>query len=623
MITKSKLLTVFIFIAVVAINLYFGLPRLTQYTAVDETLWSYGRVPKFWRSIEKGNWRGTNLCDKPGITLAAISGLGLPFIPDPSDYEKLTRQSKTPEQLNTIESIYFHLRLPVYLFTLLSLPLFYFLIKRLLGLAVARFSIIFIGLSPIILGISLIVNTDAILWIAVPLTLLSFLIYQKEESKRFLYITGFALGLGILTKFVANFLIPFFLLLIFLKYSFSDLKENEDKIAFLKKAVSEYLLIILLALLTIFVFYPSAWIKPKELLNTTIYSLALVNMWPFLVGAIIAVLADTYLLKSLISRKVCIFFSTNKELLFKTVGTVTLGLVAFVFLNTYTGMKIYNFEGIMAAPKADIVFIQEFFSIFFSSFYSLIYGLTPLVSLSFIAAIVFLIKDKIDAKKNKSIYTFYLVLFILIYYLANSLASISSTVRYQIVIYPIASIVAAIGLHQILNFIETRNHALKVKSYYLAAFIIVISTVSLLSTRPFFLAYSSNLLPTQYILNPKDMGDGSWETSQYLNKLPNATKLHIWTDKKQVCEKFVGSCDTGFNLKNTGDSQFDYFIISTGGEAETKVRSWRKDMAQFSIGKHTIDPTSLYSLDNKYDFKVEINDNPRNFIRVISTKDSI
>ncbi|MFZ2226468.1 MAG: glycosyltransferase family 39 protein, partial [Candidatus Moraniibacteriota bacterium] len=267
---RKNTLHICIILLVITANLFFGLPRIAQYTAGDETLWSYDRVPKFWRSVAKANWRGTNLCDKPGITLAMISGAGLPFIPDPRDYEKITRLPKTSEQLNAINKIYFSLRLPVYLFGLLSLFFFYFLLKRLLSDKIALFATIFIGLSPILLGISLIVNTDALLWILMPLTLFSFLIYQKENNRKFLYLAGFILGLGILDKFVANLLFPFLLALVFVKYIFSDFENDEHKVAYFQKAMRDYLILVAISLLTIFVFYPSAWIKPKELLNTTI-----------------------------------------------------------------------------------------------------------------------------------------------------------------------------------------------------------------------------------------------------------------------------------------------------------------------------------------------------------------
>ncbi|KKP98012.1 MAG: hypothetical protein US25_C0010G0006 [Candidatus Moranbacteria bacterium GW2011_GWE1_36_7] len=608
---NKKLIHTIIILSVIIVNVFFGLPRVSQYTAVDETLWSYDRVPKFWRSIAKGNWRGTNLCDKPGITLAFISGAGLPFIPDPSDYEKLTRQAKTPEQLEAIESIYFHLRLPVYLFTLISLFIFYFLLKRLLSAKIALLSIIFIGLSPIILGISLIVNTDAILWILLPITLLSFLIYQKENNKKFLYLTGFLFGLALLDKFVANFLFPFFLVLIYTAYITSNYNTNAEKIEYFKKSMRDYLIMIAIALLTILILYPSAWIKPKELLNTTIYSLALEKIWPLVVGVIAIVCADVFMIKSFFSRKICSFISSHKKAFLSATIIAILMTIAFTIINTYAGMRFIDFEKILANPKTG-----NFLENFSSAFFPLLFGLTPIVSFLFLFAIVSLVKIKNTeiTKNNKLMRAFPFVLFVFMYYIANSISSTSSTVRYQIVNYPIASIIAAIGLYEIIKINAFKKYFTGIKFYFLILFLIIISTVSLLKTRPFFLAYSSSLLPSKFMTNLKDMGDGSWETSQYLNSLPNANSLYIWSDKKQVCEKFVGKCNSSSNRERIGTSKFDYFVSSTGGARGTTPL---KLTSSLRLGADIIDSRKLYMPNDYYDFKINIDNRENDFIKVV------
>ena len=621
----KKTSNIFIIMAVVAINLFFGLPRIAHYSAVDETLWSYGRVPKFWRNVANTNWRGTNLCDKPGITLAIISGTGLPFAPDPKELEDLLHEPKTPEQLNAINNLYFSLRLPVYIFSLLSLFFFYFLLKRLLSEKVALFATIFIGLSPILLGISLIINTDAILWILMPLALISFLIYQKEANQKFLYLSGFILGLAILDKFVANLLFPFSLVLIFVKYIFSNFENNKSKIKYFQKALRDYLLLIAISLLTIFVFYPSAWIKPKELLNTTIYSLALSKIWPLVVGAIAIVIMDVFILKSIISRKLGDFFSTYRVAFVRGVGLISLTLVIFVTLDTYWGMKFANIETILANPKPDGSIIQEFFPKLISAFFPLIYGLIPLISSLFISTIFFLSKiTTVQIKKNTNIiFAFSLLLFILVFYIANSISRVSSTVRYQIITYPIASIIAAIGLYEIIKFESIKKYHTKKAHCLLIIFIFIFSINSLIQIKPFFLAYSSALLPNKYILNLRDdMGDGSWEVSQYLNSLPDAKELVVWSDKKQVCEKFIGHCETGFKIKNYQTIQFDYFVASTSGQQESQSRS-KKD-STLILGGQTINVAKLYSNDDiNYVFKIIVSNSPNNYIGVLDAKMAI
>jgi 4-amino-4-deoxy-L-arabinose transferase-like glycosyltransferase len=208
---KERIITISIFVAVIASSFYFGFHRLESYSGVDEPLWSYGRVPQFWNAIQKMKWKSTTLCDKPGVTLAAISGIGLNWVNgDPTKLGDLRYAPKTPQDLQALRGLYFDLRLPVYLFTLAMLPVFYWLIKRLLGKRIARASIIFIGLSPVLLGISLMINADAVLWSLIPLALLSFLIYQKENNRNFLYLSGFLLGLALIDKYIEHPLLVLF-----------------------------------------------------------------------------------------------------------------------------------------------------------------------------------------------------------------------------------------------------------------------------------------------------------------------------------------------------------------------------------------------------------------------------
>ena len=182
---KAKIITIAIFATIILSSFYFGYERLTNFSGVDEPYWSYGRVPNFWNAIKTQQWKKTNICDKPGIPLAAISGAGLPFINgNLKSLKSLRFDPKTPEQVAQIRDAYFHLRLPVFLFTLLSLPLFYFLIKKLLGEQTAKFATIFIGFSPVLLGISLIINSDAMLWILTALSTLSLFVFFKNDQRK-------------------------------------------------------------------------------------------------------------------------------------------------------------------------------------------------------------------------------------------------------------------------------------------------------------------------------------------------------------------------------------------------------------------------------------------------------
>ncbi|MEI8096664.1 MAG: hypothetical protein WCG73_01005, partial [Candidatus Moraniibacteriota bacterium] len=132
---------------VLLLNLVLGLGRIGTYSAVDEPYWTYGRTSKFWTAIEQHKWRSTNINDKPGITVAILSGFGLLKF-DPMLYQSLRGDIKTAEQLSDINAINFYFRLPIFLACLLTLPLFYVFLKKLFDETVALIGFLLIALSP-------------------------------------------------------------------------------------------------------------------------------------------------------------------------------------------------------------------------------------------------------------------------------------------------------------------------------------------------------------------------------------------------------------------------------------------------------------------------------------------
>ena len=146
----KKIFPIAIIALVLAINLFLGLTRLKNYSAVDEPYWTYQRTPKFWNAVLNAKWSKTDINDKPGITVALLSGAGLLKI-DPLLYKELREKEKTPEQLEKINTINFFFRLPIFLLALALLPLFYWLLRKLFDETTALIGFLFISLSPILL----------------------------------------------------------------------------------------------------------------------------------------------------------------------------------------------------------------------------------------------------------------------------------------------------------------------------------------------------------------------------------------------------------------------------------------------------------------------------------------
>ncbi|MDR3559580.1 MAG: phospholipid carrier-dependent glycosyltransferase [Candidatus Pacebacteria bacterium] len=623
---RKKLTIFLVLFAVLGINLLLGLPRLSRFSAVDEPYWTFARIPKFWTAVAAQKWRSTNINDKPGITSAIITGPGLWAI-DPLTIKSGLSDPKTQDMAAQVYKVYSSFRLPNYLFTLVGLLLLFFFIRKLLGDRTALIATILIGLSPIILGMSLIINPDSLLWIFVGLSLLSYFIHYKNEEiaapkekfeldipeflkqKKYILLAGVFLGLALLTKYVANVVFVYFFLLIFLRYIFEK-KENESADGYFKKTLLDFFLVILMSAITFGLLFPATWVSPQMILGGTILSAAFKSVWPIFAAVIVLVLLDAIFLKSIVLRYPLDFLARHKNLLVRLGGVIFLLVIIFVLINTWTGMKIYDFQNILSSPKSGKSFVTDPSRLsrdFFSDFWALFFGLTPLAYLALIFSV-----GKNTLRKNlsqESNYILYLFLFMAIYYLGSAVDGVADMVRYQIALYPLAMIMAAIGIDQIVAWFENGKYKLIAKSYVVYPAIILISAWSLFSVRPFYFTYASGLLPQKYILNLKGVGDGSWEAAQYLNALPNAQNLIIWTDKGAVCETFVGKCITGFKTKDLQGVNFDYFVASTD--------RGNRSMAMGSVLKSHYDFDRLYSPDGG-DFKIIFDGRPNNFVKVMS-----
>lgn len=228
----------------------FGLYHITKFETVDEHFWKYDRIKKYYAGIEAGfssnNWQKTRINDKPGVTVALISGLGLPFIPNPHAHEDLKRESNYifPTQKNSSDkirkrkmyvlydttktaSINLGLRLPILLFNgLIMLPLLFWILRKAFNWKIASLSIFLIGLNPILIGMSQIPNPDSLLWSFSAAAIFSFIALLKTEEKKFIVLTGILTGFALLSKYTANLLFIFYPLLFILYQSISTKTNN-------------------------------------------------------------------------------------------------------------------------------------------------------------------------------------------------------------------------------------------------------------------------------------------------------------------------------------------------------------------------------------------------------------
>jgi hypothetical protein len=586
---------------VILLNLFLGLPRLSTYSAVDEPYWTYGRTSKFWTAVKDAKWSRTDVNDKPGITVAILSGFGL-LKYDPMLYKSLREKPKTDQQLAAINDINFVFRLPIFLFILAMLPLFYFFLKKLFGKTIALLSFIMIGFSPILLGVSLIINPDSLLWVFMPLSLLAYFVFLKEKSRKYLIASGILLGFSLLTKYVSNLLIIFYLLLPFSEYIFAE-GEKEPLRKYFKQAFANYLILLFFATLTYFVFYPATWLDLEKLLAGTFLSKAFETTWPIFAAFFIFLGLDGLILKSKITGWILAIFTRFKKILFILLSVSFIAITLFTMADTYIGMRPFDFQAIIASPKnseSNPLISMKSVGNIISDFYGLIFSISPLALFGLIFGIASIsLKKKIEYSIIK-LTVFYLASLTIFYYLASTVNHVVATVRYQIAIYPLAFIIAAIGIYKFLEL--TKLTATKHKIATIVA-VTVFSLIGIFSSRPHFLTYSSSLLPVDFITNFKGMGDGSFEAGQYLNTLPNARELNVWSDKGAVCAVFVGRCYTGYDAKTIKKVAFNYYVVSTDRKSKFLKR---------------LDFEKAYDTQN-YDHITILDGRPNNYVKVVST----
>jgi hypothetical protein len=243
--------------------------------------------------------------------------------------------------------------------------------------------------------------------------------------------------------------------------------------------------------------FPAVWVNLKLLLKGTFFSKPFEKIWPLYFGFFGLAFLDIYLNRS----RIISFFLENIKRIKKIKFShyfiwLSLAIIAFAVANVYLGMKFFNFETLLASPKSSGDMIKNLAGIpgnFFSGYYALIFGLTPLVLFFLIASILFLIREKNVKLISEKKYVLVFLLFTLFYYLGSSASGVGATVRYQISIYPLAMVAAAIGAYWI--YLKILKKDIYQYGAYLAFF--SVSLFSLLMIKPYYLAYSSYLLPNQ------------------------------------------------------------------------------------------------------------------------------
>lgn len=545
----------------------FGLYHLTKYATTDEQFWLYNRIPDYWKALADGKLANTHINDKPGVTLAFTSGLGLLLEPHPENHKISGSDLYDQYFTRYTEKLYFLFRFPLLFINGLFLFYLFWVVRKLTNNPIALWTTILTGLSPVLLGMSRIINPDALLWSTGAGALFSYLAFLKTDEKKLFWLAGVFTGLALLTKYVATVLFLFYVVS-FLGYGLVLYRENSGAfLQYLKKHALAVLGVYGVSLAVLAVLMPAALVKPKFLYEATI---GFESFRPFalpLLALLAWIVADIQYKGGLVTRRVMGFCHRYQSPLFRAVLALFFAIVLLTGINWMTGESLFTLSQVPVDARSSDVFLTQtnLWQKIFLEAYPLVFSVTPVVlllTLAYLIKALFLTEGKL----GRHLLPVLLSLFVLIFWAGGIFSGVLLTTRYMIMLYPIMALLAAFGLYSLTpRFMEDPRVIAA-----LSAALILCGVSSLWLSKPFYYNYASALLPERYIVS-STWGFGGYEAAQYLNALPHADKLTVWSDYRGVCEFFVGKCIITRDY-NVGDYQVDYYVLSRRGQARLDDR---------------------------------------------------
>lgn len=627
---KKKYLIYSLLFFSIATFFLFGLYHLGKFETVDEHFWKYDRIPRYWfDGILKHNAIKTYINDKPGITTAIVSGFGLPFIQNPQEHR--IRDAKITEDDNyTIydssqtERINVALRLPLLIANTIFLVYLFWIIKKLSqSNFIAITAIIFIALSPILIGISQIINPDTFLWSCGAGALFTYWVFLKENQKKYLVLTIGFTGAAILAKYTGTILFLLFPLSLFVYLSFLEekLKTNNSFPKIIKRQIFWFIIILAGTIAFYALGMPAVFVKIKYLYRGTIWSPAFKSL-AIPVAALIAIFfADAQFFKSKIILFLTTLFRRHFNILLKIISITAVLFIIFLFANSWFGQKFIPLDNIkenayfekeLAFPMFDNDLpLVKFFKKIAVEAYPLLFSISP-ASLFFI---IFLLVKIIIAKEiHFKKYIFIILIMLPIFFIGSLLSGVLLNPRYMIILYPFVFLLSAFGCFE---FIPVVKNIFKISREFSAGMIIFIlfssGLFSLWTIKPFYFNYMSDLLPKNQLITDS-WGYGSYEAAQYLNSLPDAENISIWADRSAICQFIKGKCirDYKIDLLKTVP---DYFVFTRRGQIRHQF-IWDNPNLAKKANSDYYDETKTKNL-----WKFSIGGREDNFIRIVKSEE--
>ncbi len=634
--TQKKLYFFFFFLILVfGVGSFFLFENLAQFETSDEDYWKEDRIPSYWEGIKEGfregDWSKTAINDKPGVGLALISGIGLPFVPEIGEYVRsgkvggdwLYRSFKTEWS----ESINFGLRLPVAIFSLLAFAFLLFLIFRWThSFLIISFSALFFFLNPFLLGISRILNPDTIFWISSFIASLAFFLCLEKQQWRYVFLSGIFFGLAVSSKYTANLLVPIFLmtLSVFFIFRFSKRTKKEAQKIF-RHTLLQFVSILVLGYVLFAFLMPAVFQEPSLFWSGTLFSPGLIPILPFIAGFFIFLVIDIFIFKSFFVLTLSSFLRVYNRFFLRFFASIFLILIFSHLINAFSGGNFVPIDDIKEITRGElngekynktlpfpyaqddnalIAFVKKIMAQSASTIFSI-------PSFIFFVLIIGLIRMLWKGKTSYQEYVFVALALPWIFFVGGIISGVFVNARYAILIQPFIALLSVIFLVDILRILGKRCPTHR-QTIFLGTlcigFLCMVS--SLLSIKPYYLNYQNIFLPQSLSL-ADSWSYGVYEAAQYLNNKPLAQYLEVWSDRQAFCRYFVGKClkSDSFDLSRV---QPDYIVISRRNVTRGNHFSWK-----YPEGKHYDSSYYYTEVFETPEWELLIGNRPGNYVKII------
>lgn len=612
--------------------------NLGKFETTDEDLWIGGRIGQYWKYMERGlhmgDWEGTRVNDKPGVSVSILSGLHLDSIPNP-DSQDISRNTSDSRYLmkyryDKTEEINKKLRQPIVWYTVVAIgtvAFAVFLLSR--SYFISLFTLVLVAFNPVLLGMSQIINPDAVLWSSTFLALLFYALSFDRRKWYYVLFAGLFFGWALLSKYTANILSFMFIVMLF-GILLDRWVQKEDFAKIWKNALWQYLSVTAVAYVVFVLGMPAALFDWSYFTSGTFLSPGMEPVFIPFVVLLGVIFFDGFCLNGFFARRVGLFFQNKLNWFLRVFSFALLFLLILHVFNAWIGTPIIPLNDIQELVElrssGDIKHVVDLFLL--GQEWSSVGFLKVLLTQSsymiftlptFVCVVLFFGLSALIVFPDKMRYKWlvFTMLFSPWFFLVGgTLVGVLVGVRYGIMLQPLFMFLCALFLWQFVAWMKKYLDARLIIGGLCIIFGLS-QTWALQTISPHFLNYQNDFLPKQYSF-ANSWSYGMYEAAQWLNSQPNARDLLVWSDRRVLCYFFAGTClrRSGIDLETYPP---DYFVLTRRNVVKDNRFSWKKPEVATRPSEYYYSDEAL----NDPAWELLVGGRPVNYVKIIQNQERV